>query len=70
MERRIKAFRDLNDSETGEPNLKAFFEKYSVEVFESDGEGALEAFKIYIERNGKPFNYMTIDKDSEAERLK
>ena len=70
MDRRIKAYKDLNDSETGEPSLKDFYTKYNVDVFESNGEDALEAYKIYIERNGKPFNYMTFDSDAEAERLR
>jgi len=29
----------------------------------------INAFKIYIERNEKPFNYMTYDKENENERF-
>lgn len=28
-----------------------------------------EAFKIFIEQQGKPFNYMTFDQEAEKKRL-
>lgn len=47
-----------------------------IQVLEKSIEGPkvsdrkmLNAFKIYIERNEKPFNYMTYDKDNETERF-
>ena len=69
MDRRIKAFRDLNNSETDDPALTDFFASHKTEIFESDGDDSLEAFKVYIERKGKPFNYMTFAAESEEERL-
>jgi len=31
-------------------------------------EKVLEAFKVFIEQQGKPFNYMTFDEDAEKQR--
>lgn len=29
----------------------------------------MEAFKVFVEKEGKPFNYMTSDADNEKERI-
>lgn len=31
-------------------------------------DDALDSFKIYIERNERPYNYMTFDEEEEAKR--
>jgi len=53
MERRIKAYRDANNSELGDPSLLSFFKKYEVSNFAQEvteeEDKAFEAFKIFIE---------------------
>ena len=72
MARRLKSYKDANNSETGEPAVQDFFRQQKIEVFTENAESAeeknMEAFKIYIERLGKPFNYMTFDEEDEGAR--
>ena len=73
MDRRLKEYRELNSSEVGDPALIDFFKKYEIGTFEKkadeEEEQVMEAFKIFIEREGKPFNYMTFDEEAEQKRL-
>lgn len=73
MDRRLKEYRDSNNSEIGDPSIVEFFKKWDIEVFDekANGEEAqlVEAFKIFIERKGKPFNYMTFDDEDENSRI-
>ncbi len=72
MDRRLKAYREANNSEVDDPNLTTFFEKYDIQNFssncEEEQEKLFEAFKIFIEKLGKPFNYMSYDDKKEEER--
>ena len=72
MARRLKTYKDANNSETGEPAVQDFFREHKTEVFTENAESLegknMKAFKIYIERLGKPFNYMTFDEEDEAAR--
>lgn len=65
MTRRLKAYRKSNNSKVAEPSVQSFFDKNAVSVFEEGIDtavvDALDSFKIYIERNERPYNYMTYD---------
>lgn len=72
MARRLKVYRQANNSAVAEPSLKTFFaEKGGVQVQEeldctnTATDIALKSFKIYIERFERPFNYMTFDQADE-----
>lgn len=39
------------------------------EQIDTEEKQALNGFKIYIERNEKPFNYMTYDEAEESKRF-
>lgn len=72
MTRRLKAYRFANNSEVAEPSVQSFFEGQGIGVFKENMltkvEDALDSFKIYIERNERPYNYMTYDAEEEAKR--
>lgn len=72
MQRRIKAYRIANNSVVAEPSVQDFFKQQGIKFFAEDIQtrsiDALNAFKIYIERNEKPFNFMTWDDDEEKKR--
>lgn len=73
MTARLKKYRVYNNSEVAEPSVSSFFEDLqSISLFKKDcftpTEKALDAFKIYIERNQKPFNFMTFDEVAENKR--
>jgi len=74
MIRRLVDYRKSNESVIAEPSVSTFFAENAVTVFiescEIPQDKAIDSFKIYIERVEKPFNYMTVDKDNEAKRLK
>ena len=71
--RRFKQYRKDTNSPIGDPALTDFFENWSIGVWKEnweDGESKLmEGFKIFVERKGKPFNYMTFDEDAEKVRI-
>jgi adenylate kinase len=71
--RRNKLYREWNNSQIGDPSLVDFFKKWEIDVMEEncmDKEVKLiEAFKIFIERKGKPVNYMTFDQEDEKVRI-
>lgn len=72
MIRRLKAYRTANNSVVAEPSVQYFFKKQAVGLYTEDintcQKDALNGFKIYIERNEKPYNYMTYDNEEEKER--
>lgn len=49
-----------------------FYEQQGISVFnesiKTPIDDALDSFKIYIERNERPYNYMTFDEEEEAKR--
>lgn len=62
-------FKDANTNEKlGQANLELkypitrFFQEYKTEVFEMDHDGEkfemFEGMRVYIEREGRPFNYL------------
>lgn len=71
--RRNKLYRTWNNSQIGDPSLVDFFKKWEISVMQEncmDSETKLvEGFKIFIERNGKPVNYMTFDQEDEKVRI-
>lgn len=74
MERRIKAYRLANNSEVAEPAVQDFFKTQGIQFYKESIQtrtrDALNGFKIYIERNEKPYNFMTYDDDEEEVRRK
>lgn len=74
MRRRIKAYREANNSQVAEPAVQDFFKQQGIKFFKEDmltrTRDALNSFKIYIERNEKPFNFMVYDADEEEVRRK
>jgi hypothetical protein len=74
MLRRLAAYRLANNSEVAEPSVQFFFQeqgiKYCTEKIGTKADFVFNAFKIYIERNEKPYNFMTWDDDEEVERRK
>lgn len=70
MRRRIKDYRVANNSQVAEPAVQDFFQEQGVKFFRENmmtrARDALNSFKIYIERNEKPFNFMTYDENEET----
>lgn len=73
MQRRIKDYRLANNSEVAEPSVSDFFSNQGMQVFTeqitTDAVTAFNAFKIYVERNEKPNNYMIYDLEDEKARI-
>jgi hypothetical protein len=73
MDRRLEAYRIANNSEIADPSVQQFFANLSIKIFEAkcsqEKELLMSSFKIYIERNEKPFNYMIYDKQLEEGRV-
>ena len=71
--RRTKEYRKSNNSPIGDPSTTDFFKTWKIDVFQEncseDNFKLMEAFKIFIERNGAPFNYMTFDQEAESKRV-
>lgn len=74
MKRRIASYRVSNNSKVAEPAVQDFFKQQSIKFYQESistrTKDALNGFKIYIERNEKPYNYMTYDEDEELKRRK
>lgn len=72
MKRRIASYRVKNNSKVAEPAVQDFFKQQGIKFYQESirtrTKDALNGFKIYIERNEKPFNYMTYDEDEEQKR--
>ena len=71
--RRFKQYRKDTNSPIGDPALADFFENWAVGVCrercEDPERKLMEGFKIFVERKGRPFNYMTFDEDAEKLRI-
>ena len=65
FERRLREYRDWNESEKGEPNLTDFFRENQVEILGVDGRltdtALLQKCKVFLERNGPILNYQNFD---------
>lgn len=73
MPRRLEKYRTDNYSERGLPSLEDFMTSQGVESFslscqEGTHQFQLESMKIFIERNGKPINYMVYEQQAELDR--
>lgn len=72
MTRRLKDYRTANNSEVAEHSVSDFFDQQQMSLFKKEctqpTEKVLDAFKIYIERDEKPFNFMTFDEIAENKR--
>lgn len=72
MSRRLKAYRTANNSQVAEYSVSDFFDQQGISLFNkactAPTKKVLDAFKIYVERNEKPFNFMTYDEIAENKR--
>jgi adenylate kinase len=73
MNRRMAKYREANASDRGDPAVQDFFARNGVEVFSVDcSKEAIEAFeslRIYIERSGRPDNFLEKAEDLNEQRL-
>jgi len=73
MNKRVKAYRDINNTEAGHPSVFDLFKERGINVFVEEAlkneKPLFESMKIYVERNGKPFNYMTFEHQDEQKRI-
>ncbi|MCQ2820155.1 MAG: hypothetical protein MJ252_23050 [archaeon] len=70
FQRRLKAYKALNESEKGEPNLTNFCKENNIEMISVNGgkedeSKVLEKCKVFVERNGKILNYQIFDEEVE-----
>lgn len=69
LERRLKAYKELNESEKGEPSLTNFFKENNVDILNVDGtkseEKIIDSCKTFFEKNGKIINYQIYDNEFE-----
>ena len=74
MKRRMKLYHEANNSKTAEPSVQQFFKDQTVQIFNKDAsfdvKTIMDSVKIYIERNGKPINFMNQDAPEELARRK
>ena len=72
MQRRLMAYRTANNSEVAEPSVHRFFEEKEMQIFTESMSTAVseafDSFEIYIEREERPYNYMTWDAEEEVKR--
>lgn len=72
MKRRLTAYREANESQIAEPSISEFFKNNEVAVFPKDSaesyETAWSTLKIFIEREGKPVNFVFGEESEEAKR--
>ena len=72
--RRLKAYKELNESKKGERSITNFFKENKVDILGIDGklnEGAIiEQWKTFLEKNGKVINYQTFENVYEIEDKK
>eukprot|EP01022_Parablepharisma_sp_SALTPOND_P027363 TRINITY_DN663_c4_g1_i1.p1 TRINITY_DN663_c4_g1~~TRINITY_DN663_c4_g1_i1.p1 ORF type:complete len:859 (+),score=160.63 TRINITY_DN663_c4_g1_i1:101-2578(+) len=74
IKKRLKEYRAANNPEDGTLSLADFFKERSVDALTLDLEAhakeiLLQKSKVFVERNGKPKNYMTEDEEKEKARL-
>ena len=75
IKKRLKEYRDENNTENGNVCLADFFNERKVDEIAVDLEAnpkevILQKVKVFVDRNGKPKNYMTEDEEKEKVRLK
>ena len=74
LNRRLKAYKELNESKKGEPSITNFFKENKVDILGVDGKSneakILDECKTFLEKNGKIINYQTFDSVYEVEEKK
>ena len=74
LDRRLKAYKELNESKKGEPSITNFFKENKIDILGVDAklnEGViLDQCKTFLEKNGKVINYQTFDNAYEVEEKK
>ena len=74
LDRRLKAYKELNESKKGEPSITNFFKENKIDILGIDAklnEGViLDQCKTFLEKNGKVINYQTFDNAYEVEEKK
>ena len=74
LERRLKTYKELNESKKGEPSITNFFKEDKVDILGIDGklnEGTIiDQCKTFLEKNGKVINYQIFDNIYEVEDKK
>lgn len=72
MKRRLKKYREVNESQTAEPSVSDFFKVRDVPVQTKDAaepdSKVWHAIRIFIERDGKPTNFVFGEESEEAKR--
>lgn len=72
MKRRLKKYRLLNESQTAEPSVQQFFSENGIAVQVKDAaepvDNVWHAIKIFVEREGKPTNFVFGEESTEAKR--
>lgn len=70
MQRRLHAYRELNDESAGKDVIRNFFETHNVAIKSIDlfKQNVLEQMKFFVERNGKFKNFMRFEEEEEALR--
>lgn len=72
MKRRLRTYREVNESKVAEPSVQDFFSENNITLFTKDAatefETVMNSLKIYIERVEKPNNFRNLDEPLEAKR--
>ena len=70
LDRRLKAYKELNESKKGEPSLTNFFKENKVDILGIDGKAKegeiIDSCKTFLEKNGKIINYQIFDNEFEV----
>ena len=70
--RRLKAYKDANGQEGGDPAVHDFFRNHGIEVQTESAEGTeatnLEAFRAFIERDGRTFHQAPVEEETAEQR--
>ena len=71
LHRRLKTYKELNESKKGEPSITDFFKENKVDILGINGQLSenkiIEECKTFLEKNGKIINYQTFDNVFEVE---
>ena len=74
LHRRLKTYKELNESKKGEPSITDFFKENKVDILGINGQLSenkiIEECKTFLEKNGKIINYQTFDNVFEVEEKK
>jgi precorrin-6B methylase 2 len=69
LDRRLKAYKELNESKKGEPSITNFFKENKIDILGIDGKAKegeiIDACKTFLEKNGKIINYQIFDNEFE-----